>query len=113
MLSITRQEARPVVYSLMRLRAMPKQVISITNQEHADTVASVGGQNGLNITSVGVYNGGELVAYDEVRMEVDGMRLKVRSVPENELVDVYRNRIIRYLEQGFPGITEEEETDKE
>ena len=73
---------------------MPKQIITINNHQHADVMAAVGGQNGLNVTGVGVYFEGQLIDYDEVRLEADAFELKVRSTPEKEadLADMIRAR---------------------
>ena len=69
---------------------MPRQTMVIDHNEHAEVMAAVGGQNGLNVTSVGIYHEGKLVAYDEVRLEVDGMSMSVRSVPEDTPSEMYR-----------------------
>ena len=86
---------------------MPHQTLVISNDEHAEIIAAVMGQNGLNASRVGLYHEGKHIAYDEVRVDIDDRPLKVRATPEDDLTSMFRKRYERYLLEGFE-LSEEE-----
>jgi len=94
---------------------MPRQTITLSKEEHVEILLAVGGQNKMEVGSISLIKDGQVVEYDEVRLEVENMNMVVRSVPEdnNDYRSLLEQRQAEFLKYGYDSIHPDKECPKD